>query len=117
MSSFRRPNLREDPDLAKRMRRILGDASQAACRELASVGVTGTYPFLGYNLQPNVWWIVATDAERSAMRRDGVPREVVRGHLLAAGMPENLVAGLSVDVESQETVDRNFDGNWWSAMR
>ena len=112
-----RPNLREDPDLYQRMERLLRDAAQTASRELASVGVIGTYPFLGYFLSPNVWWIVATDAERSAMREGGVPRDVVREHLLAAGMPEDLVAGLAVNVESQETVDRSFDGNWYLAMR
>jgi hypothetical protein len=112
-----RPNLREDPDLYQRMERLLRDAAQTASRELASVGVIGAHAFLGYFLSPNVWWIVATDAERTAMREDGVPRRVVREHLLAAGMPEDLVAGLAVNVESQETVDRSFHGNWYLAMR
>lgn len=61
-----------------------------------------------------VWLGTATDRARDALRADAGLRERVRRVAEEVGL-ENLVDG--VHVESQETVDRDYEGLWSHAMR
>lgn len=62
----------------------------------------------------DVWLCTSTDLERDAL---DVPRAqaVVRTIALEMGFSE--VDAPTVTVQSQETVDRKFEGSWFYAMR
>ncbi len=63
-----------------------------------------------------VWMVTATDAERDSLsaRIDADPvRHALEGAGFGAGQPEQL----TVVVQSQETVDRDYAGSWFYALR
>jgi hypothetical protein len=41
----------------------------------------------------------------------------LRSALLAVGYPEDAVPKVGFAFESQETVDRDYNGNWWYAVK
>ena len=41
----------------------------------------------------------------------------MRARLVALGYPEHAVPNVGITAESQETVDRDFQGNWWHAVK
>jgi hypothetical protein len=112
-----RPNFFSNPWLARRTRRAMERGAKAAVAELRATGVTRSISFLGFHCDPVVWLVTATDDAKDAVCRDGIPRPLVIEHLLKAGVRADLAAAAGVTVESQETVDRDWDGNWHFAMR
>jgi hypothetical protein len=60
---------------------------------------------------------VDTDAERDAMRDDNELIEDFRDAILAAGYPVESVPLVSFSIESQQTVDRDWSGNWFHARK
>ncbi len=65
----------------------------------------------------SVWLCTATDAERNRLG-DHLPLLAeVRRALLEVGFTEEEVAGLQTTAEAQETVDRDYEGSWFYAMR
>lgn len=69
------------------------------------------------NGSASAWLCVTTDAERDAMRTDPHVGDGVRETLLAQGFPARDAAKSGAWIESQETVDRDFDSSWFHAMR
>lgn len=111
------PNFFRNPWLAHRTRRALARGTKRAVGDLRPLGVTRAISFLGFHCDPVVWLVTETDAARDAICRNGIPRDQVIDHLLKAGVRRDLAAVAGVTVESQETVDREWDGNWHFAMR
>jgi len=91
--------------------------ARAAVDDLKPVGVTRSWSSLGFHCDPVIWLVTETDAERDAVCQNGSPRALVVEHLLTAGVRADLAAYAGVTVESQETVDREFGGNWREAMQ
>jgi hypothetical protein len=60
---------------------------------------------------------VATDAEREMLRNDAGLLDEARLALAEAGYPQGSIDRVSISIESQETVDREFDGNWFCARK
>lgn len=64
------------------------------------------------------WVTTPTDAQRDALLADqagfeATLREIVR----ASGYPEDAVPLVGFTAESEETVERNYNGNWYHAMK
>jgi hypothetical protein len=53
-----------------------------------------------------------TDKERDLLRQDPEIHKQFRNALVNAGYPTNTVPVVHLDIESQETVDREYGGSW-----
>lgn len=84
---------------------------------LATYGVTNVFWFLAYYGSPVVWLVTTTDDEKATVVEHGFFRPDVLSALAGAGVAPDLVERAGVTVESQETVDRDFEGRWFHAMR
>ena len=73
--------------------------------------------FIGYHGEPVLWLVTATDAEKEALPPLSVLSKEVRVSLSEVGLRQDLIEAAGVTYESQETVDRDWDGNWWQAMK
>ena len=61
-----------------------------------------------------VFWIcVQSDNERNRLRSDMKLTKRLRQTLINANYPKEGISGVYIGFESQETVDRESDGNWW----
>jgi hypothetical protein len=63
------------------------------------------------------WITTQTDGERDSMR--SAPQLVYefRQVLLDAGYPVTAVADVAFEFEAQQTVDRDYNGNWWHRVK
>jgi hypothetical protein len=84
---------------------------------LAAHGVTDVQWFIAFHGYPVIWLVTASDDEKAAVAGRGFFRPEVVVALSAAGVESDLAQRVSVTVESQETVDRDFEGSWFYAMR
>ena len=64
-----------------------------------------------------IWLVTNTDAEKNEVAKRGFFIDEVRTRLLEAGLSAELAARTRVTVESQETVDRDYQSSWFYAMR
>src|SRR5262245_37730396 len=64
-----------------------------------------------------IWIQTDTDAQRDALRQDLGLQAGVRAALREAGYPEAAIGGVGIAVESEETVKRDYGGNWWYAIK
>jgi hypothetical protein len=75
--------------------------------------------FVGAFLELNmvgVWLGTSTDVERDAVDMPHAV-QIVRSVLLAVGFTIQELQDLAVIAQSQETVDREYAGSWFYAMR
>jgi hypothetical protein len=79
--------------------------------------VIGAQWFRTFRGEPVIWLVTASDAERERVAEHRLFRDTVCLLLLEAGLEDDLASRAGVAVESQETVDRDFGGNWWHAMK
>ncbi len=71
----------------------------------------GAYDIDAKNL---VYWIcVDTDSERDKLRSDKSLNGELSEILIKRNYPEKARPLVGIDFESQQTVDRESDGNWW----
>ncbi len=64
----------------------------------------------------SAWLVTATDAERDALPLSPFGAEV-RSIVEVAGVPDGDLGKLDTVVQSQETVDRDYEGSWFYAQR
>ncbi|MWL87142.1 hypothetical protein [Cupriavidus sp. SW-Y-13] len=64
-----------------------------------------------------VWVKTMTDEERTMLSNNPALRDEFEGVFRSRGYPEESISGINFLFESQETVDRDFHGNWGFAMR
>ncbi|WP_348788932.1 hypothetical protein [Leifsonia sp. NPDC080035] len=64
-----------------------------------------------------IWLCTATDEERDDLRRDTELVTAARDVLHQVGFSPLDLAETGVVVESQQTVDREYGGSWFHAMR
>jgi hypothetical protein len=67
----------------------------------------------------SVWLCTRTDVERDALGATNPAKAEVEGVLRRCGLDDRdlAVGRLTTTAQSQETVDRSFDGSWFYAMR
>jgi hypothetical protein len=111
------PTETRDPVLARQTRHAMERGATRAASELQGQGVRRAIPYLSYYLAPVVWLEVTRDDDRARLSADGEVRESVIRHLRGAGVRDDLLAEVNVWIESQETVDRDFGGDWYAAMK
>jgi hypothetical protein len=97
----------------------LEQATPAIVRALAPNGVVDVQYVVGF-VHPfsiHVWLVTATDAERDALgsRNPGLPD--VKSAILASGLPAEHATIDGTVAQSQETVDREYEGSWFYALR
>ncbi len=64
-----------------------------------------------------VWLVTRLDVERDLVAERGVPKALVIRRLEEAGVRPDLAARAGVNVESEETVERDHGGDWRVAMQ
>jgi hypothetical protein len=65
--------------------------------------------------QSSVWLCVSSDTERDALLARPDLLEVIHSILLSNQLDASRIS--SAGAQSQETVDRDFDGSWFYALR
>lgn len=65
----------------------------------------------------HVWLCTATDGERDALPAPNPCQSEVRAVLDAAGLPRDEATFEGTVAQSQETVDRDYEGSWFYALR
>ena len=83
-----------------RTRRATARAVPRIVAALRDRGVTDVLFFLGFHGEPVLWHVTATDAQKAEVARH-----------------EFFRTQADVTVESEETVGRDFGGDWWAAMK
>lgn len=63
------------------------------------------------------WVRTPTDAERDALLGDPAVFEALRSLLRDAGYPEESLGRVGFTAQSDETVDRDYGGNWYHATK
>lgn len=98
---------------------MLKDAEVRLLDTFADSGVATIKYVVGF-VEPyevSVWLGTETDAQRDALgRRQGL-HETVADALVASGIDGSDAVFDGVVVESQETVDREYEGSWFYALR
>jgi len=64
-----------------------------------------------------IWVTTKTDKERDDLANDVDLHEHLRAVLLQAGYPPEAVPHIGFAFESQQTVDRDFAGNWYHRIK
>ena len=64
-----------------------------------------------------VWLCTATDEEREALGTDNPRYGDVRQALIDCGFTAEQLTDLVTTAQSQETVDRDYEGSWFYALR
>ncbi|WP_313032209.1 hypothetical protein [Soonwooa sp.] len=81
------------------------------CTEKFSITYYGAY-----EINPNylVFWIcVKTDSMKNKLSQNEALREKLKNVLYTNDYPKNSIKSVIIDFESQETVDRESNGNWY----
>lgn len=87
---------------------------------LGAEGITRIEYVVGFSYpwKYSVWLCADTDAQRDSVAAKLQPLlEEVRAVLLEVGIEAEHLHDLGITTESQETVDRDFGGSWFSALR
>ena len=86
---------------------------------LQAVGVNRIEYVVGFvcPYRISVWMGTTTDAQRDGLLTSGPHLELVRGILDLAGLPAGDVGEVDTTSRSQETVDRDYEGSWFYALR
>lgn len=101
---------------AKRLR----DAEARMLSATSGRGVTSVMTVTGMPRFPggSFWLVVGSDRERDELLADALwLLEQARTSFRGAGFSDENVARARATVESEETVDRDFGGNWWARMK
>lgn len=64
-----------------------------------------------------IWVITETDSDRDAILAEGGLIRLIQDSLRAVNYPAEAIPYISGTVESQETVDRDYHGNWYLCMK
>jgi hypothetical protein len=86
---------------------------------LASYGVIGADYVVGFvhPFRVHVWLVTATDAERDALHKSNPFLPEVISVILSGDFPAEHATIEGTVAQSQETVDRDYEGSWFYALR
>ena len=65
----------------------------------------------------HVWLCTRSDVQRDSLSKSSELEAEVRDLLRSVGLPAADVDASGVVVQSEETVDRDYDGSWFYALR
>lgn len=82
-------------------------------------GIIGVYPVVGFvhPFEIHLWLATATDAARDALPSPDPFLDEVRAVVAASRFPHEHATIIGTVAQSQETVDREYEGSWWYARR
>lgn len=108
-----------DDDVPNALFEALDRAEPVLLEALQPVGVVRIEYVVGFVHPYSVWvWLgTATDAERDAMPENMPYLVEVSTVLQAVDLPPADVGEIGTAAQSQETVDRDYEGNWFYALR
>jgi hypothetical protein len=97
----------------------LEQATPAIVRTLAPKGVVDVQYVVGFvhPFSVHVWLVTATDAERDALGSRNPSLAEVTSAILASGFPAEHATIDGTVAQSQETVEREYEGSWFYALR
>ncbi|MBN2001994.1 MAG: hypothetical protein JXA21_01450 [Anaerolineae bacterium] len=78
------------------------------------------FSFGAVDLSPEylaIWIKTDTDAQRDELDHDATFRETLRNVLVQENYPAEAIAHVSFAFQSEETVARDYGGNWWYAVK
>jgi hypothetical protein len=106
-----------EPGLSPTIHRVRANVRAILSQEhpLASVSSYGATELDPRNFTVTI--DVRYDRERDEIRRDPLLRDRFRQALVDADYPASAIARVQFDVQSQQTVDRDFGGNWYQARK
>ncbi len=81
------------------------------CSEDIRVDWLGAYDIAPENLA--FWIVVKTDEMKDKLEKDKPLHYLLRGLLEKHNYPETARSSIFIGFESQETVDRDFNGSWY----
>lgn len=113
----RRTGAGEEPLLRQAVRRAEIAITSDVRRTIPDARVTS---FGAIDLYPAClafWICVATDAQRDALLGDPTFAARMRRIVADCGYPQDSVDRVGFTSESDETVDRDWGGNWYHAMK
>ena len=113
----RRTSAGEEPLLRQAVRRAETAITSDIRRTIPDARVTS---FGAIDLYPGClafWICVPTDAQRDALLGDPAFATRLRRIVADSGYPEDSVDRVGFASESDETVDRDWNGNWYHAMK
>ena len=64
-----------------------------------------------------VWITTQTDAQRDALAGDAALREALVAALHSVGYPQEAIPKVVFAFESEETVKREYGGDWWACIK
>jgi hypothetical protein len=104
-------------DLRPTIERIERDAlavakARFACAKVFTIGATDIDPRYFA-----VWVTTDTDAQRDALANDPAFKEALVAVIQAAGYPPEAIPHVAFAFESEETVQREWDGDWWACIK
>ena len=82
--------------------------------------VQRVFSFGATDLDPRhlaVWIVTSRDRDRDRLRADRALEAELRGALRDLGYPEAAIPEVGFAFESQQTVNRDYGGNWWHAVK
>jgi hypothetical protein len=82
--------------------------------------VQKVFSFGASDLDPRhlaVWIVTPNDRDRDRLRADRALEAELRAALHDLGYPAAAIPAVGFAFESQQTVDRDYGGNWWHAVR
>lgn len=104
---------------AKVVFEALDRAEPVLVGRLAAYGITGVEFVVGF-VHPysvSVWLVTASDAQRDALGGGQPLHDEVGAILTEAGLAARHAYFAGTTAQSQETVDRDYEGNWFYALR
>ncbi len=114
---------RQDRRFVERRGRTVWTALQRATPRIVDAlrhaGVVDAQYVVGFvhPFSVHVWLVTTTDAERDQLPGENPFVEEVRSAISESGFPDDDASVEGTVAQSQETVDRDYEGSWFYALR